>query len=444
MPPGPVAVLSEESTKGQDRHESLELESISAFGVFDGHGGIECSQALKEALLPKILGPGAFPGDEQIVDSYWALDQAVGADLAAQGNHAGSTCTVLVVGTDGAGGYRCKLAWVGDSCAYVISMTGGQTLQYITTLAHTPYVEAEKTQLLQLAAVCKVVRKLRGKEEDQIEVRTAEEIERNRAEKIKKIEAKRAAGAKGTALASVPGRRGGPPAVVRQKSEKAVDDGIQPQWESEAAVRSSREEAEEEEDATEDLVRLAFAELGLPTPPGVLALYCRAFRRERLIQKAFPRNVAYRRRCFIHKRAVEKDRNEPLVVATDDDPFSPHHKDLMMSRSICDWTKCAWVLPHPQLLDFTVAAGEHKRVILASDGLWDVISPEDAVIIARDSPSVDAAAELLMRRAKDEYLTKRGLAKMGDDTTVMVIDLNPSNVMFAARGGRGTGCCVVA
>ena len=94
--------------------------------------------------------------------------------------------------------------------------------------------------------------------------------------------------------------------------------------------------------------------------------------------RALPKQAKYRRRCFIHKRAVEKDANEPLVVALDDDPWSPHHKDLMMTRSICDWTKCAWVLPQPEIMDFVVGADEHKRVVIASDGLWDVL-PEDQV-----------------------------------------------------------------
>ena len=70
-----------------------------------------------------------------------------------------------------------------------------------------------------------------------------------------------------------------------------------------------------------------------------LALYRRAFRREKLVQRAFPKGAKYRRRCCIHQRAKEKDENQPLVVALDDDPFSKHHKDLMMSRSIGDWTK---------------------------------------------------------------------------------------------------------
>jgi hypothetical protein len=208
--------------------------------------------------------------------------------------------------------------------------------------------------------------------------------------------------------------------------------------ETEEEMHGSRAEAEAYEDASEVLVRQAIWDLGLETSDDV-ALYRRAFRRERIMHMALPRNAKYRRRCFIHRRAKEKDENEPLVVAIDDDPFSKHHKDLMMSRSIGDWTKCAWVLPHPQTLEFDVSAGEHKRVVLATDGLWDIMSHQEVMAVARDTPSVDEVAEILMSKARIEYLENRRLDKMGDDTTVMVIDLNPSNLAFEAR----RTCCVI-
>jgi len=225
-------------------------------------------------------------------------------------------------------------------------------------------------------------------------------------------------------------------------SDEGADDWVEHESEDSEDVRRSREEAEEGEVAPEHVLE-AFQKLGLSTSTEQLALYRRAFAREKLIQKMMPKDAKHRRRCFIHKRPPEKDENEPLVVATDDDPWSKHHKDLMMSRSICDWSKCAWVLPHPQLLELTVGAAEHQRVVIASDGLWDVVSEAEAMQIARDTPSVDQVADTLMGMAKAEYLTNRGLAKMGDDTTVMVVDLNPSNVSFEARATATDNCCAI-
>ena len=72
-------------------------------------------------------------------------------------------------------------------------------------------------------------------------------------------------------------------------------------------------------------------------------------------------------------RPKEKDQNQPVVVATHADPYSSHYKDLQMTRSLGDWTKSAWVLPHPQLRRFTVPHDESRRVVIASDGLWDLV-----------------------------------------------------------------------
>ena len=103
------------------------------------------------------------------------------------------------------------------------------------------------------------------------------------------------------------------------------------------------------------------------------------------IQAAVPQSSSrYRRNACIFRRPKEKDENEPMVVATHEDPYSSHYRDLLMTcvrgelytpvvfplsmdtscvrphssrRSICDWTKSAWVLPHPDVVSFDVAAG---------------------------------------------------------------------------------------
>eukprot|EP00966_Prymnesium_polylepis_P292599 6757363-Prymnesium_polylepis.1 len=181
---------------------------------------------------------------------------------------------------------------------------------------HTPYEESEKKQLLQMAAVCKAVRKLQGKGEKDEPAAKAEEP---------------TADGEGAAEGAPPeGRRGS------EKGEAHEEEGAS---ETEDEVRASQKEAEEDE-VDEALVLQAFQQLGLQVSTEELQLYKRALRREKIIQKAIPRNSKYRRRCFIHKRAKKKDANQPLVVATAEDPLGKHHKDLMMTRSICDWTKC--------------------------------------------------------------------------------------------------------
>ena len=134
------------------------------------------------------------------------------------------------------------------------------------------------------------------------------------------------------------------------------------------------------------------------------------------------------------RRPQAKDENMPLVVATHEDPYSSHYRDLLMTRSICDWTKSAWVLPQPSVAPFEVPANKCFRVVLASDGLWDICSLEHAAEVCKGASSAQAAADELLNIAKAVYNGERGLEKMGDDTTVMVVDLAPGGV-GASKGG---------
>ena len=53
--------------------------------------------------------------------------------------------------------------------------------------------------------------------------------------------------------------------------------------------------------------------------------------------------------------------------------------------------------------------------------------------------SVDKCAKDLLRIAEKEYLEVRGHEKMDDDTTVLVIELNPSGIKPPIASAAG--CC---
>ncbi|KAE8656239.1 DNA-directed RNA polymerase I subunit RPA49 [Hibiscus syriacus] len=55
---------------------------------------------------------------------------------------------------------------------------------------------------------------------------------------------------------------------------------------------------------------------------------------------------------------------------------------LAMSRSLGDRYLKPWIIPEPEVT-FIPRAREHECLILASDGLWDVISNEEACVVAR-------------------------------------------------------------
>ncbi|GER28388.1 protein phosphatase 2c [Striga asiatica] len=110
---------------------------------------------------------------------------------------------------------------------------------------------------------------------------------------------------------------------------------------------------------------------------------------------------------------------------------------LAMSRSIGDRYLKPWIIPKPEVM-FVPRAREDDCLVIASDGLWDVISNEEACELARkrilvwhkkngSSPSplvergrgVDPAAQ-----AAAEYLSNLALQKGSkDNISVIVVDL---------------------
>ncbi|KAI3496408.1 hypothetical protein L1887_38769 [Cichorium endivia] len=109
---------------------------------------------------------------------------------------------------------------------------------------------------------------------------------------------------------------------------------------------------------------------------------------------------------------------------------------LAMSRSIGDRYLKPWIIPDPEVT-FIPRAKEDECLILASDGLWDVMSNEEACEIARKrilvwhkkngvsslpqerGEGIDPAAQ-----AAAESLSNRALQKGSkDNITVIVIDL---------------------
>ncbi|KAJ4823484.1 hypothetical protein Tsubulata_037503 [Turnera subulata] len=153
-------------------------------------------------------------------------------------------------------------------------------------------------------------------------------------------------------------------------------------------------------------------------------------------------------------RAVLRRGKEPLALSVD---HKPNREDeyarieaaggkviqwnghrvfgvLAMSRSIGDRYLKPWIIPEPEVM-FIPRAKEDECLVLASDGLWDVMSNEEVCDLARKQillwhkrngvtiPSrgegIDPAAQ-----AAADYLSNRALQKGSkDNITVIVVDL---------------------
>jgi len=68
-----------------------------------------------------------------------------------------------------------------------------------------------------------------------------------------------------------------------------------------------------------------------------------------------------------------------------------------------------------------------------------VIAHDQAAAITRAAQTVEQAANNLLAHARSVY-DARGADKFGDDTTVMVVDLNPSALNVGSADGV-CGCC---
>jgi len=169
-----------------------------------------------------------------------------------------------------------------------------------------------------------------------------------------------------------------------------------------------------------------FAATGRQAGAEEIDLMDKALCRGRLIAATLPHGAPSRKNAFNQRRSKANGESRTRVISTAREFANPEYNDLQMTRSIGDWRASDFVLPHPQIQSFRMEEGKHYRVLLASDGLWDVVSSAEACRLLCAAHDVDGAAVSLLQAAEKEYLEVRRRTEMGDDTTVMVVDLNLS------------------
>ncbi|KAI3803350.1 hypothetical protein L1987_31501 [Smallanthus sonchifolius] len=119
---------------------------------------------------------------------------------------------------------------------------------------------------------------------------------------------------------------------------------------------------------------------------------------------------------------------------------------LAMSRSIGDGYLKPWIIPEPEI-SFTPRAREDECLILASDGLWDVISNQEACEVAKRRIQIwhkknggspvkrEAGGPDLAAQAAADYLTMLALQKGSkDNISVIVVDLKSQRKLKAKPG----------
>jgi len=185
-------------------------------------------------------------------------------------------------------------------------------------------------------------------------------------------------------------------------------------------------------------------EIEIDSSPGALSALRRVVSRP---MSAWPaamlpsRTAEHRNESFIGVNPRSRSPVQRLYaprVANGDVPVS-----VAMTRSIGDWDASRAMVPHPELQHFQVGPGAFQRVVLASDGVWDFVSEAEAACAVRNARTAQAAADALVRLASAKSMAK--LNRLKDDTSCVVVDLNPSRRAFEpAAAASGCGGCTCA
>ena len=400
------------SQKGEDFYATKVTGEHGVMGVFDSHGGKEagslCAAELVEqlTLLPAAAnecGHFAFPEDA-VVDTFWAMDHRLGRE----GIYSGSTASVLLVSQTGNDepGLACTIAWVGDSTAVAVSMADPcrSPPPLWQTANHTPANAEESKRCVVEWEVRREVQMLR---------------EAQREETC------------GTNLVQL-----------------EVGDPLSSDW-SDSFVILKEPERESfyarKRAPTAVEVAAAVNASGLNVTEEDKALLVRALGREKRIE------APERRASFALGR--ESTRSNTKVIARGNADFGPKvlaggdsgKVSTCVTRSIGDWDGARAMIPQPEISRFAVGPEEHVRVVIASDGVWDFLSPDEAAGLARRASTVNVAACAIADKARARSMQRLNALK--DDTTCLVVDLNPSRRAVLppepVAGGIG-GCCAIA
>jgi serine/threonine protein phosphatase PrpC len=122
--------------------------------------------------------------------------------------------------------------------------------------------------------------------------------------------------------------------------------------------------------------------------------------------------------------------------------FGRHNISTLMTRSIGDKLAARSCIPNPDCRAVDIGADEFVRFVIASDGLWDVMSSQGAAEFVARMGDVQKAAELLAKKGKQK---RQDRAMRMDDISVIVVDVNPQNMGAFGVGSAGTGCtCTIS
>jgi hypothetical protein len=102
--------------------------------------------------------------------------------------------------------------------------------------------------------------------------------------------------------------------------------------------------------------------------------------------------------------------------------FGQHKVSTLMTRSIGDRLAARACIPNPDVTSIDISAQKFARFIVASDGLWDVVTSQAAADLIAGISDPKYAAEVLVQAGRKG---RKKHQKRMDDITVSVVDVHP-------------------
>ena len=117
--------------------------------------------------------------------------------------------------------------------------------------------------------------------------------------------------------------------------------------------------------------------------------------------------------------------------------FSRHNVSITMTRSIGDRHAARTCVCTPEVTKFILPSDQYARIIMGSDGLYDVMTSDRVAGSVATCPSPVEAAKYLADKAR--CIREDGGMKI-DDITCVIIDINPLMHDFTSSD---TPCCII-
>jgi len=429
-PPLKSAAFSLPSHKNEDTASHVPATTpsgVAGWGVYDGHGGSLAALLCQDALLSRCGAGKGVLSDEVILEAFERMHE----ECSGAKDYSGTTASVALMQMDeGTGETVVKVAWVGDSRAILLNKASEVVLE---TGDHKLTNGMEKARVLKATGNNVMILTPPSKPV------TKQCPDTNKRSENSKVRAKVDVTATGK---SAQGSKSAQPAPIApleklasmnlDYSEHAMEDVTTKSGNIFELLRLKKmeiptlasieggdgdtdreEEVEEEADVDLDATELPQQAVRAPsaTSPDAAGILCR-------------------RRSFIAQRITNSgEQAGPWCLFSGENGTS-----LAVTRSLGDVDGAKSCIGVPEIKTYRVKAGESARVMICSDGVWDVLSSEQAASKVAGIKNVASAARRISMIAKEKRVARR----MGrDDIMTVVVDVGPE-----WQGAGCVGCTV--